>query len=322
MRTIILIAFLFAIGLVNAASNPPTPAPAESTGKPKPNTTQVNQGSKSSDKVTKSSSAIVVVPDSPDVNIKATDKTDNGSGYSSPEWWMVYINAALVLITAAMAYYTACMWSATKTMVDRSEASAQRQSSEMKESIAIASKSVDLSEKQADLAERQHGLQRWGYLATNRPKLIIHRISLDGGNGDWFTPGSKIPKIQFSVANIGGSRATIIESNATFVKIEGHLPALPPYSMDIDTLKTTVREAGQSDPPETLDIVGVELVREISSWNNKILTNTDNSPYYFFGYIQYRDDVDIVRRMTFCRRYNAGTKRFIEVNDPEYEYSD
>jgi len=147
VRTVVLIAFFVISGLAGAASNPPTPAPAESTGKPKPNTTQVNQGSKSSDNVTKSSSALVVVPKSPDINIKAADKTENGSGYSSPEWWMVYLTAALALITAALAYFTACLWNATKTMVDRSDAAA-----------------------------------KWQYITTHRPRLIIRRISLDGGN--------------------------------------------------------------------------------------------------------------------------------------------
>lgn len=92
---------------------------------------------------------------------------------------------------------------------------------------------------------------------------------------------------------------------------------------DTSSIKCFTREAGQSDPPEILYIEDQELIQLISAWSNKQqVTNANDSPYYFFGYIQYRDDVGIVRRMTFCRRYNVGTKRFVDVNDPEYEYSD
>lgn len=227
------------------------------------------------------------VPKPLDINIKAKKKTEKGSGYSSPEWWMVYLTAALAIITALMAYFTACLWSATKTMVDRSDAAA-----------------------------------KWQYITTHRPRLIVRRVSLDDGNGDSSSSGDNIPKIQFFVANVGGSRARVIESNATFAEIDGVLPAIPPYSIELDTIKNTVIEAGQSDPLETLIIEGDKLRGVVRNWNKKFITNSENSQFYFFGYIQYRDDVDIIRRMTFCRQYNARTKRFTEVNDPEYEYSD
>lgn len=287
MRTIASIAFLLITGLAVAASNPPTPAPAEATGKPKSNTAQVNQGAKASDNVTKSFSPIVKVPKPSIIDISAEEKAEKGSGYSSSEWWMVYLTAALAFITAWLAYYTARLYRATRTMVERSDAAA-----------------------------------KWQYITTHRPRLIVRRVSLDDGNGDSSSSSDNIPKIQFIVANVGGSCARIIESNATFAEIDGILPAIPPYSIELDTIKSIVREAGQSDPPETLIIEGDKLRGLVRNWNKKFITNSENSQLYFFGYIQYRDDVDIIRRMTFCRQYNARTKRFTEVNDPEYEYSD
>jgi hypothetical protein len=43
---------------------------------------------------------------------------------------------------------------------------------------------------------------------------------------------------------------------------------------------------------------------------------------HFFGYMQYRDNIGIVRRTAFCRRYDIRTRRFSVVDDPDYEFSD
>lgn len=223
-----------------------------------------------------------------------------------------------VLSTVAIAWFTATLWRATTGL----QSAAERQISDMKKSLSLAEKQMELAGMQAGIAEKQHELQRWQNFTTNRPRLIIRGISLDEGNGDCFTQGSRSPSIQFNVANIGGSRATIIESNATFAKIGVRLPASPPYSIDTNTIKCAIREAGQSNPPEILDIEDVEVSQIVSNWRGRTVTNGDSSQFYFFGYIQYRDSIDIVRRMAFCRRYNPATKRFAEVDDPEYEYAD
>lgn len=223
-----------------------------------------------------------------------------------------------VISTVAIAWFTATLWRATTGL----QSSAERQISDMRKSLSLAEKQMALAGMQADLAEKQHELQRWHDFTTHRPKLIIRKVLLDEGNGDYFTQGSRSPSIQFNVANIGGSRATIIKSNTTFAKIDGRLPAVPPYSADANVIKCTTREAGQSDPPEILRIEDDELSRIVNSWRGKTITHGDSSQFYFFGYIQYSDDIGTVRRMAFCRRYNPATKRFVEINDPEYEYAD
>jgi len=47
--------------------------------------------------------------------------------YSSHEWWLVYLTAALALITLGLAVYTAFLWSATKKMVAGAENSSKKQ---------------------------------------------------------------------------------------------------------------------------------------------------------------------------------------------------
>ncbi|MCX7192358.1 MAG: hypothetical protein NTY60_01810 [Proteobacteria bacterium] len=265
--------------------------------------------------------AIKILP-GPDAETKAA-KDEKWRDEKSQED-RVLTRAMIILagFTALLTVFTGCLWWVTKKLATDASVTAQRQAEDMKMSLKLAEQQMTLAGRQADLAEKQHGLQRWQYLATHRPKLIIRRIWLDEGDGDYFSQGSRCPQIQFNIANIGGSLATIIESNATFAKIEGTFPAIPPYSVDTNTIKCTIREAGQSDPTEILDIEDVEVSRDVRSWRGKTITGGDSSPYYFLGYIQYRDGIDIVRRMAFCRRYNPATKRFVEIDDPEYEYAD
>lgn len=235
---------------------------------------------------------------------------------------LVKYTGELALFTFLLFVFTAALWFVTFQLSRDARKTSDRQSIEMQKSLDLAEKQMVLSERQADLAEKQHELQRWHDFTTHRPKLIIRKVLLDEESGDYFTQASRSPSIQFNVANIGGSRATIIKSNATFAKIDGRLPAVPPYSMDINTIKCAIREAGQSDPPETLDIEDVEVSHIVSNWRGKTITNGDSSQFYFFGYIQYSDGIGTVRRMAFCRRYNPATKRFVEIDDPEYEYAD
>jgi len=247
----------------------------------------------------------------------ATKQSEHGDDGGTEFWPPFYgyrikiTDSLLVFFTFILSIFTGLLWRSTEKLWGETKATS-----------VIAEKQMALAGMQADLAEKQHGLQRWQYLTTHRPRLIIRRISLDEGDGNYFTPGRIHPKIQFIIANIGGSRATIIESNATFARLDGLLPAIPPYSMETNAIKCIVREAGQSDPPEFLAIEDREIVRIIGGWKGCTITSGYSSPFYFFGYIQYRDDIDIVRRMTFCRRYNPAIKRFIDVNDPEYEYAD
>lgn len=220
-------------------------------------------------------------------------------------------------VTTPLAIFTAFLWWVTLQLSRAAKKSSERQSKEMEKSLDLTEKQMALTGRQTDLAEKQHGLQRWQYLTTHRPKLIIRRISLDEGTPIGI-PIGMLWKIQFIIANVGGSHATIIESNATFLKFDDGLPAIPPFSKEVNTVKIPDREAGQSDPPEFLhlDTATINTLCQYQGHGNS------KGAFHFFGYIQYQDDLEIVRRMAFCRRYDVITKRFSKVDDPEYEYSD
>lgn len=296
-------------------SEPPSPAPFKTAKQKQSDPTQRSENAGVSNRQTTTSSSVIEISPSSILQVESSEKEEKRHGYSSAEWGLVWVTIALALITAALAFYTARLYRATVKLGRDAKETSERQASDM-------GRFLKLTEKQAELAREQHELQRWQFLNTHRPRLIIRGISLVDGDGDYFKRGSKNPEIQFEIINIGGSKATIIKSNATFAQIDDPFPPIPPYSQDNNTIKHTIREAGQSTAPETLEINNFEIGRIVNSWKGKTITNGDKSLFYFLGYVHYADDIGNERRMAFCRRYNPATKRFIAIEDPAYEYTD
>jgi hypothetical protein len=165
---------------------------------------------------------------------------------------------------------------------------------------------------------RQAKLTREGIALAHPPKIIIRRVSLDEGSHVPVTGVGRATlwKIQYVIANIGGARATVMEGNATVVDIPGgQLPGIPPFDDREDFATSFSLAPGESHPFPL-------FLRE--NIINKIITNrmaNDPGEIFFFGYMQYVDDVDLVRRTAFCRRFNGKTRRFELVTDSDYEYS-
>ena len=153
-------------------------------------------------------------------------------------------------------------------------------------------------------------LGRKEFIATHQPRLRVHSICLKKADS---TPkligGSYIThQLHYSVDNIGGSAATIIKQSLTFKRLNEPLP-VPSYCDPLLVEKTIA--CGES----ISDSFGVEHF--LISLNEE--RGVDD--LYFFGYIDYLDDVGTTRRTAFCRRYIQETKRFTKVKDEDYEYS-
>ena len=195
---------------------------------------------------------------------------------------MGYImNILTALATIFIAIFTGFLWCSTKKLWETTE------------------KSIDLTKQE--------------FITSHPPKLRVHSIILH----DSSVIGEKC-KIQCSIDNIGGSTAKIMERNLTFTKLDPR-PAAPPYGNDFPDLHIQI----SIEPGE-----GINDVLRIN--DDKIKDNlhrlrlegrTDASDYYFFGYIDYLDNIGINRHIAFCRRYNIQTKRFTKVEDEDYEYS-
>jgi hypothetical protein len=154
-------------------------------------------------------------------------------------------------------------------------------------------------------------LAREEFIATHRPKLRVHSICLkELDTIPDFTNGSPpiTHQINCSINNIGGSSATITEISITFKRLNDPLP-IPSYSEPVFIKKSIA--CGESIA-ESCDVEAFVIDCNIERSLNDL---------YFLGYIDYLDNIRTIRRTAFCRRYIQETKRFIKVDDEDYEYS-
>jgi hypothetical protein len=175
-----------------------------------------------------------------------------------------------------------------------------------------------VTRRQAHLTRELLKISRDEFTSSHPPRIVVRRVSLDRGSIA-IDPISSQWKIQYIIANTGRGAATIFEANATVKKISGVLPAIPPFD-DAGDIPMPFRLApGESIPwIVDLDLNGpiIQSIRMGEAQGDGI------SDVYFFGYLQYRDNIGIVRRTAFCRRYIISMQRFTVVPDPDYEYGD
>jgi hypothetical protein len=170
-------------------------------------------------------------------------------------------------------------------------------------------------------------------IASNRPKLVIRGMSLIPGkivevDGVPRLEEDPVWRIRFVIANIGGSRATVTESNLTMFELgvgtlQELIPGFPPYSARGDAFEGFMIEPGERQERTV-------LLEEIQTRRLKFLkscrkqgTDTTNLRTIFFGFAHYRDDSGVGRRTGFGAEYDAEKMTFMRLDAyPDYEYSD
>ena len=180
-----------------------------------------------------------------------------------------------------------------------------------KQSIATA-KSAKATEKSADAAHR-------GIVLEYRPRIVVRGIELDLGS---ISTEDEPTKVKYVVANVGGTKATIVGSNATAEHFEGPLPAIPPYTETRNDLGTFTLMAGEYKERALEKDSAEGLLMRVNDIIRKDYGVKPTRHFHFFGFIEYRDELGILRRTGFCRRYDSESQRWLVVDDPEYEYSD
>jgi hypothetical protein len=167
------------------------------------------------------------------------------------------------------------------------------------------------------------------FVASHRPKLLVRNIvvnptrTLDGRELPPFSANSVIEG-QFFIANVGGSRADILDGYCMVFWTREGLPMRRPYEGGTDNLQTLGRTllSGQSitvlfrgDRPIDADVaqtVGHSIARGFR--------------LYVMGWITYADINQDVRRTSFCREYTPtggfSPPRFLPVTDPDYEHEE
>ncbi len=155
---------------------------------------------------------------------------------------------------------------------------------------------------------------------TLRPKLLVRRIRLVQGASKQNAINPWI--IEMTIANIGGSCATITRSNLTIGHDRsGILGYAPDFDKETNSLGKFVLDSGKSETvPFTLshDMVGWQRITQAIADQGR----GQNGWIYCLGFIEYRDSLDVIRNTGFFRKYVVETRRFVKIEDPDYEYAD
>src|SRR5207247_1244705 len=184
--------------------------------------------------------------------------------------------------------------------------------------------------KQGHILEQSLADNRRTFVVTQRPKLIVRNVvvkqpkSVHGRDPYLFEPGHPVIG-QFYVANVGGSRAHIIESLCWVRALQGiNLPMERPYEGEYGNNPVPICDLNPGQPitaiigapPDATFIPTQAQSDGIRSSDIELgMLGATRWSRYILGWIDYRDDIGIDRRTAFCSRYEPATGRFVKVYD-------
>jgi hypothetical protein len=172
---------------------------------------------------------------------------------------------------------------------------------------------------QWDAIRRQLNQADREFTASHPPHIIVRRVSLEEGTPFYESHLVRPWQVQYVIANTGRGKAHVFEGNVSIIATQDPLPAIPPFDDAGNFTFPFSLVAGQSSP-HWLDLSRVQTDPFEAAAMTERGGLSNRKTIYFFGYIQYRDDIGIVRRTAFCRSFDAKTKRFRLVGDADYEY--
>jgi hypothetical protein len=190
----------------------------------------------------------------------------------------------------------------------------------LKDSVAVADKAANAAKGSVELAREE-------FLSTHRPKIRIKHVFLTND-----LRAGEIPEIEVVVVNFGSTDARIAECKFGVIVVPegGNLPPNPPF----EYAAGFVPRKGKVLVPS-----GITVVFERREIGSKISDSTETailngrSKLYCFGHVQYTDtsSSERIKNTAFCRALSVDPNqigplneraRFVEVNDPDYNYQD
>jgi hypothetical protein len=159
-------------------------------------------------------------------------------------------------------------------------------------------------------------------LTTQRPKLIVRNVVIRAPNPPAIRGGIELfqPRYevngQLYVVNVGGTVATTKECWCWGIAIKGELPMEPPYEGEMGYPLTQNLRPGESMP------ITFRNLNEIGPEGPLIRQGSDGWGFYVMGWIEYADDLDLIRRTAFCRKWDADMRRLIAIDNPDYEHAE
>jgi len=183
--------------------------------------------------------------------------------------------------------------------------------------------------EQTKQTARAANISERAVIASLRPRLEVKHVFLvpdktitgrpeDGD--EW--------RIGCVIANVGGSKADIAESNMTITTLgvgtlDGLLPPVPPYGTAY-SFRPFVIESGERRK-ETValgaNMEGMDL-RVTYYAARKRGSAIETNPIICFGFFRYQDESGVFRLTGFGWSWNAYDMSFRRLNHPNYEYAD
>lgn len=226
--------------------------------------------------------------------------TSNQGGKTDLDGWMIGLTAGLVLVGAGQVWVLV------------------RQTSILDRGLAETRTATVLTRKSLVL--------------TQRPRLTIRNIVLDEPNYSlrFLAPTSKDPtfmpgeviKGNLSLANTGNGEAII---RNTYFRIAHwgepeRLPMRWPY--DADKGGILCPDGIELHPGQATECSFSGIGPSIDQITHAGDPDSGKLNMYVLGRVEYADELGLIRRMVFCRRYHRGFDKFVRVRDPDYENAD
>jgi hypothetical protein len=183
--------------------------------------------------------------------------------------------------------------------------------------------------EQTKQTARAANISERAVIASLRPRLEVKHVFLvpdktitgrpEDGN-EW--------KIGCVLANVGGSKASITQSNLTISRlgvgsIDGLLPAMPPYG-DKYSFGQSATESGERR--EQIIKLGANeegMDMRVSYYAAQQRGKPiDTTPIVCFGFFRYKDDSGVSRLTGFGWSWNSYDMSFTRLKNPNYEYQD
>jgi hypothetical protein len=188
--------------------------------------------------------------------------------------------------------------------------------------VGYAMKTLKAIERQGDEMSKQRAAMENTLVATFRPKLIVRKVFLNNGTQ---IPTVGVPDaypwtVDYAVANIGGTRATIRRSGFEFTAFDREIPAKLPYKMQPPAELIRIEPGEEKEFSVPIDSNLTNLFRILGVRGD--LSHQKIGRAYFWGRAQYSDDREIIRNVAVCRHYRTETGKFEVVDDSDYEYAD
>jgi hypothetical protein len=241
-------------------------------------------------------------------------------------------NAIVALATIVLAIFTWALWNSTDKLWisaerQRNAERVQRFNDTRRENSALAE-----TRRAAKAAEDQSILARQEFILVHRPRIHIRNIvvrhpkSVVGWTPDDIFRINEQVSGQFYIANRGDVDAWVTEI-LTMVRWYGvaHLPMERPYEgRDGDKKAIPVRIPASRSLQVTFS--SSKLMDNAAA---NILAGAEGHRLYIMGFVEYRDQAAVDRglpsrtyRTAFCRVFSATARRFVPVDDEDYEHEE